>query len=107
MIAHTGDSELQLLSNVAERELPDTRDDVALTTLIPAFVLSALKQAFLIGSAIFIPFLATDAVASGALMARGRMMLPPPPGALPFKMPLYVLVDGWALIVTALVSSYG
>lgn len=107
MIAHTGDSELQLLSNVAERELPDTRDDVALTTLIPAFVLSELKQAFIIGFIIFIPFLVIDVVVSGALMALGMMMMPPTIVSLPFKLLLFVLVDGWALIVTALVSSYG
>jgi flagellar biosynthetic protein FliP len=107
MIAHTGDSELQLLSNVAERELPDTRDDVALTTLIPAFVLSELKQAFIIGFVIFIPFLVIDIVVSGALMALGMMMMPPTIVSLPFKLLLFVLVDGWALIVTALVSSYG
>ncbi|TCI99278.1 flagellar type III secretion system pore protein FliP [Aeromicrobium sp. IC_218] len=107
MIAHTGDSELQLLSNVAERELPDTRDDVALTTLIPAFVLSELKQAFIIGFVIFIPFLVIDVVVSGALMALGMMMMPPTIVSLPFKLLLFVLVDGWALIVTALVSSYG
>ena len=107
MIAHTGDSELQLLSNGAERELPDTRDDVALTTLIPAFVLSELKQAFIIGFVIFIPFLVIDVVVSGALMALGMMMMPPTIVSLPFKLLLFVLVDGWALIVTALVSSYG
>ncbi len=107
MIAHTGDSELQLLSNVAERELPETREDVALTTLIPAFVLSELKQAFIIGFVIFIPFLVIDIVVSGALMALGMMMMPPTIVSLPFKLLLFVLVDGWALIVTALVSSYG
>ena len=106
MLAQTGDSELELLTNVAKRELPATRDDTPLSTLIPAFVLSELKAAFIIGFIIFIPFLVIDIVVSGALMALGMMMMPPVMVSLPFKLLLFVLVDGWALVITALVSSY-
>ncbi len=106
MLEQTGDDELELLTNVAHRELPTTRDDTPLTTLVPAFVLSELKAAFIIGFIIFIPFLVIDIVVSGALMALGMMMMPPVMVSLPFKLLLFVLVDGWALVITALVSSY-
>ncbi|WP_323793304.1 flagellar type III secretion system pore protein FliP [Nocardioides sp.] len=106
MLAQTGDDELELLTNVAHRELPATRDDTPLSTLIPAFVLSEIKQAFIIGFIIFIPFLVIDIVVSGALMALGMMMMPPVMVSLPFKLLLFVLVDGWSLVITALVSSY-
>ena len=107
MLDNTGDDELELLTNVADRELPENRDDVALATLVPAFVLTELKQAFIIGFIIFIPFLVIDIVVSGALMALGMMMMPPVMVSLPFKLLLFVLVDGWALVITSLVSSYG
>ena len=75
-------------------------DDVALTTLIPAFVLSRAQEAFIIGFVIFIPFLVIDIVVSASLMAMGMMMVPPIIVSLPFKLLLFVVVDGWALIIT-------
>ncbi|WP_370288735.1 flagellar type III secretion system pore protein FliP [Nocardioides sp.] len=107
MLDNTDDEELMLLTNVAKREMPANRDDVATTTLIPAFVLSELKDAFIIGFIIFIPFLVIDIVVSGALMSLGMMMMPPVMVSLPFKLLLFVMVDGWALIIKSLVSSYG
>jgi flagellar biosynthetic protein FliP len=107
MLDNTGDEELRLLTSVADRDLPKDRDDVATTTLIPAFVLSELKAAFIIGFIIFIPFLVIDIVVSGALMALGMMMMPPVMVSLPFKLLLFVLVDGWALVIKSLVASYG
>jgi len=107
MLDQTGDEELTLLTNVAKRELPANRDEVGLSTLVPAFVLSELKQAFIIGFIIFIPFLVIDIVVSGALMALGMMMMPPVMVSLPFKLLLFVLVDGWGLVITSLVASYG
>lgn len=107
MLDNTGDEELELLSSVADRELPDDRADVSTATLIPAFVLSELKDAFIIGFIIFIPFLVIDIVVSGALMSLGMMMMPPVMVSLPFKLLLFVMVDGWGLIITSLVSSYG
>ncbi len=107
MLDNTGDDELRLLTSVADRDLPKNRADVPLTTLIPSFILSELKQAFTIGFIIFIPFLVIDIVVSGALMALGMMMMPPVMVSLPFKLLLFVLIDGWALVIKSLVSSYG
>jgi flagellar biosynthetic protein FliP len=77
-----------------------------MTTLIPAFLLSELRAAFIIGLVIYLPFLVIDLVVSAALMSMGMMMLPPVMISLPFKILLFVLVDGWSLIITALVGSY-
>jgi flagellar biosynthetic protein FliP len=107
MLDNTDDDELMLLTSVADRDLPDDRSDVSTATLIPAFVLTELKQAFIIGFIIFIPFLVIDLVVSGALMALGMMMMPPVMVSLPFKLLLFVLVDGWALVIKSLVASYG
>ncbi|MFN8195704.1 MAG: flagellar type III secretion system pore protein FliP [Nocardioidaceae bacterium] len=107
MLDQTGDEELQLLTSVAKRDLPKDRTDVSMSTLVPAFVLSELKDAFIIGFIIFIPFLVIDIVVSGALMALGMMMMPPVMVSLPFKLLLFVMVDGWALIIKSLVASYG
>jgi flagellar biosynthesis protein FliP len=107
MLDHTDDAELTLLTNVAKRDLPKDRDDVSMATLVPAFVLSELKQAFIIGFIVFIPFLVIDIVVSGALMALGMMMMPPVMVSLPFKLLLFVLIDGWGLVIKSVVASYG
>lgn len=107
MLDQTGDDELLLLTNVAKRDLPANRDEVGLTTLVPAFVISELKQAFIIGFVIFIPFLVIDIVVSAALMSLGMMMMPPVMVSLPFKLLLFVLIDGWGLIIKSLIASYG
>jgi flagellar biosynthetic protein FliP len=107
MLKNTDDEQLQLLTNVAKRDLPKNRADVPFVTLVPAFVLSELKQAFIIGFIVFIPFLVIDFVVSGALMALGMMMMPPVMVSLPFKLLLFVLVDGWGLLIKSLVASYG
>jgi len=107
MLDNTDDEELMLLTSVADRDLPESRDDVPTTTLIPAFVLSELKDAFIIGFIVFIPFLVIDIVVSGALMSLGMMMMPPVMVSLPFKLLLFVMVDGWALVIKSLVASYG
>jgi flagellar biosynthetic protein FliP len=106
MLDHTRKEEIALFTKVAKDERPQTRADVPLTTLIPAFVISELRAAFIIGFVIYIPFLVIDLVVSASLMALGMMMLPPVTVSLPFKLLLFVLVNGWGLIVTALVSSY-
>jgi len=102
----TRPDEVALLVKLAGQEQPRNKDDVELTTLIPAFVLSELREAFIIGFVIFIPFLLIDMVVSASLMSLGMMMLPPTTVALPFKLLLFVLVNGWGLILTALVASY-
>jgi flagellar biosynthetic protein FliP len=107
MLDHTDDDELTLLTNVAKRDLPKDRNDVSMATLVPSFNLSELKLAFIIGFIIFIPFLVIDIVVSGALMALGMMMMPPVMVSLPFKLLLFVLVDGWGLVIKSIVSSYG
>jgi flagellar biosynthetic protein FliP len=107
MLKQTGDSELSLLTEVADRPRPESREDVGMATLVPAFILSELKQAFIIGFVIFIPFLVIDIVVAAALMSLGMMMMPPVMVSLPFKLLLFVMVDGWGLIVRSLVSSYG
>jgi flagellar biosynthetic protein FliP len=106
MLKNTRPDELALMTKVSRSEKPANADDVELITLIPAFVLSELRAAFIIGFVIFIPFLIIDMVVSASLMSLGMMMLPPVTVALPFKLLLFVLVNGWGLIITALVSSY-
>ncbi|GAA0950364.1 flagellar biosynthetic protein FliP [Virgisporangium aurantiacum] len=106
MLKQTREEEIALLTKVANKPQPKNADDVELTTLIPAFALSELRAAFIIGFVIYIPFLIIDMVVSAALMSLGMMMLPPVTVSLPFKMLLFVLVNGWGLIITALVASY-
>jgi flagellar biosynthesis protein FliP len=102
----TRPDEVGLMVKLAGQKQPKSKDDVQLTTLIPAFVLSELRAAFIIGFVIFIPFLLIDMVVSASLMSLGMMMLPPVTVSLPFKLLLFVLVNGWGLILTALVASY-
>ncbi len=106
MLSHTREQDIALLTRAADRPNPETPDDVPFTVLAPAFLLSELRAAFIIGFVVFVPFLVIDLVVSSALMAMGMMMLPPIMVSLPFKLLLFVLVDGWGLIVTALVGSY-
>ncbi|WP_456600144.1 flagellar type III secretion system pore protein FliP [Blastococcus sp. SYSU DS0616] len=107
LLANTREDELKLMIGLSGEEAPADATAVSMTTLIPAFVLSELKSAFIIGLVIFIPFLVLDMLVSAALMALGMMMVPPTIVSLPFKLLLFVVVDGWALITTALVGSYG
>jgi flagellar biosynthesis protein FliP len=106
MVKRTRREELALFTKVAQKEKPVSPAEVPLSTLVPAFVLSELKSAFIIGFVIFIPFLVIDIVVSAGLMSMGMMMLPPVTISLPFKLLLFVLVDGWSLVITSLVSSY-
>ena len=106
MLAHTREQDLALLTRAADVPNPATPADVELTHLVPAFLLSELRSAFIMGFVIFVPFLVIDLVVSAVLMAMGMMMLPPVMISLPFKILLFVLVDGWSLIVTSLISSY-
>ncbi len=106
MLEHTRKEELALMVKVSDQPKPAGPEKVSMSTLVPAFVLSELKSAFIIGFVVFIPFLVIDLVVSAALMSMGMMMLPPVMISLPFKLLLFVLVDGWGMIVTALVASY-
>jgi flagellar biosynthetic protein FliP len=106
MLKQTKGPELQNMIEMSKQEKPKKPADVPLTTLIPAFVLSELKAAFIIGFVIFVPFLVIDLVVSSSLMSMGMMMLPPVLISLPFKLLLFVMIDGWDLITRALVTSY-
>ena len=107
LLDNTREDELSLMVGLSGEEAPTDAAAVSMTTLVPAFVLSELKSAFIIGLVVFIPFLVLDMLVSAALMSMGMMMVPPVIVSLPFKLLLFVVVDGWALITTALVGSYG
>jgi flagellar biosynthesis protein FliP len=107
MVKHTRESDIAVMTRAAGQPNPASPATVPLYTLIPAFMISELRAAFIIGLVIFIPFLVIDLVVASGLMAMGMMMLPPVMISLPFKILLFVLVDGWTLIITALVQSYG
>jgi flagellar biosynthetic protein FliP len=106
MLANTRSAELKLMSDAANAPVPEDPHDVSLTTLIPAFILSELKTAFIIGFVVFIPFIVIDLVVSSVLMSLGMMMLPPVTISLPFKVLLFVMVGGWSLVVQTLLSAY-
>ena len=106
MLEHTREPELELFLDASETPTPVTRDDVPLTALIPAFVLSELKSAFILGFIIFVPFMVLDLVVSAVLTSLGMMMLPPTFVSLPMKLLLFILLDGWMLIVGSLLTAY-
>jgi flagellar biosynthetic protein FliP len=107
MFKQTRDKDLGLFVKLAHADTPRKHADVGTELLIPAFLISELKTAFQIGFMIYIPFLVIDMVVASVLMSMGMMMLPPAVISLPFKLILFVLVDGWALIVGSLVRSFG
>lgn len=106
MFKQTGNDELELFLGLAKVEKPKTREDVPTYVLIPAFITSELKKAFEIGFLIFLPFLIIDLVVSSTLMSMGMIMLPPSFISLPFKILLFVLVDGWSLVFQSVVESF-
>ncbi|WP_175638870.1 flagellar type III secretion system pore protein FliP [Metabacillus schmidteae] len=106
MSKHTRQKDLALFLNYAGIENPKSIEDIPLTALVPAFAISEIKTAFQIGFMIFIPFLVIDMVVASILMSMGMMMLPPVMISLPFKILLFVLVDGWYLIVKSLLQSF-
>ncbi|MGZ9584625.1 flagellar type III secretion system pore protein FliP [Paenibacillus marinisediminis] len=106
MFSHTREKDLLLFMNYTQTEKPQTVDDIPLTVLVPAFAISELKTAFQMGFMIFIPFLVIDMVVASTLMSMGMMMLPPVMISLPFKILLFILVDGWHLVVKSLLASF-
>jgi flagellar biosynthetic protein FliP len=106
MINHTRESDLILFSDISDSPLPEDRDAVPFSVLVAAFVTSELKTAFQIGFALFIPFLIVDLVVASVLMGMGMVMLSPMVISFPFKILLFVLVDGWALVMGTLASSF-
>ena len=106
MLNQTRDSDLGLFAGIAGRDDITSTDEVPMSILIPSFMVSELKTAFQIGFLVFIPFLVIDLVVSSVLMSMGMMMLSPMLISLPFKIMLFVLVDGWALLLGTLASSF-
>lgn len=106
MLKQTREEDLGVFLDLRDQPAPTTQADIPLVTLVSAFVTSELRTAFQIGFAIFLPFIIIDIVVSSVLMSMGMFMLPPAMIALPFKLLLFVLVDGWTLIVQSLVSSF-
>lgn len=106
MFKQTREKDLELFVGLSKMERPNTYRDVPTHILIPAFVISELKTAFQMGFAIFVPFMVIDMIVASTLMSIGMMMLPPMMISLPFKILLFVLVDGWHLVVQSLVGSF-
>lgn len=106
MYSHTRPKDLQLFMSYTKTEKPKSYEDIPITVMVPAYAISELKTAFQMGFMIFIPFLIIDIVVASVLMAMGMMMLPPVMISLPFKILLFVLVDGWYLVVKSLLVSF-
>ncbi len=106
MLKQTREQDLGLFLKLSGSEKPETVDDVPTYVLVPAFTISELKTAFQMGFVMFVPFLIIDLIVSSALLSMGMMMLPPVIVSLPFKILLFVLVDGWYLIIGSLVGSF-
>ena len=106
MIRQTREADMALMVELSKAKRPASIDDISNVQLIPAFMLSELRSAFQIGFVVFLPFLLIDLIVSSVLMALGMMMMPPITIALPLKVLMFVLVDGWSLILRALVGSF-
>lgn len=106
MLKQTNAKDLNLFLDISGAERPESYDEISMTVVIPAFITSELKRAFLMGFFLYIPFVVIDMVVSSTLMSLGMIMLPPASIAMPFKILLFVLVDGWGWIVKSLVTSF-
>jgi len=106
MVRQTREQDLALMVDLSKAKPPQSMDDISNVQLLPAFMLSELRAAFQIGFVIFLPFLLIDLIVSSVLMALGMMMMPPTTVALPLKILMFILVDGWSLVLKALVGSF-
>lgn len=106
MFKQTREADLALFVNLSESERPESQEDVSTFVLIPAFVISELKTGFQLGFMIYIPFIVIDMIVASTLMSMGMMMLPPVMISLPFKILLFVMVDGWHLLIQSLITSF-
>jgi flagellar biosynthetic protein FliP len=107
MLSQTREKDLALFVSLSKLPQPKNANDIPTLTIIPAFMISELRTAFQIGFLIYIPFIVVDMVVASVLMSMGMMMLPPVMISLPFKILLFVLVDGWGLVISSLVKSFG
>lgn len=106
MLKQTNDKDLKLFMEIAEAETPKTVDEIPTSTLIPAFIISELRAAFIMGFLIYIPFIVIDMVVASTLMSMGMMMLPPVMISMPFKLLLFLVADGWNLIIGQIVRTF-
>lgn len=106
MIRQTREQDLALMIEISKAKMPESIDEVSNVQLVPAFMLSELRAAFQIGFVVFLPFLLIDLIVSSVLMALGMMMMPPTTIALPIKVLMFILIDGWSLLLKALVGSF-
>src|SRR5438067_5541874 len=106
MLKSTREKDLKLFSDLSGGQKPKNVDELSMKTVIPAYMISEIKTAFQIGFVIFLPFLVIDMVVSSVLLSMGMMQLPPVMVSLPFKVLLFIMVDGWGLVVSSLVKSY-
>ena len=106
MFRQTREADLALFVNLSESERPNTQDDVSTFVLIPAFMISELKTGFQIGFMIYVPFIVIDMIVATTLMSMGMMMLPPVMISLPFKILLFVMIDGWHLLINSIILSF-
>ena len=106
MFRQTRESDLALFVNLSDAERPESQEDVSTFVLVPAFMISELKTAFQIGFMIYVPFIVIDMIVATTLMSMGMMMLPPVMISLPFKILLFVMIDGWHLLINSLVTSF-
>jgi flagellar biosynthetic protein FliP len=107
MFKHTRKADLAMFAGMENGPKPQTRDDLSTISLIPAFITSELRTAFQMGVVIYLPFLVIDMIVASILMSMGMMMLPPVMISLPFKILLFVMVDGWNLVIRSIVASFG
>ena len=107
MLRQTYSKDLNLFLEISGKDAPETYDELGFDVVIPAFMISELKRAFQIGFFIYIPFIVIDMIVASTLMSMGMMMMPPTMIALPFKLLLFVLVDGWGLVIKTLITSFG
>jgi flagellar biosynthetic protein FliP len=106
MLGQTKDKDLKLFLSASKSELPENREEVSFWVVLPAFILSELTRGFEIGILIFIPFIIIDMIVATVLMSLGMMMLPPVMISMPFKLLIFVMVDGWTLVVDSLIKSF-
>ena len=106
MLKQTRQDDLRLFMDIAKIEPVESVDELSITIIIPAFIISELRAAFIIGFLIYVPFIVIDMVVSSALMSMGMMMLPPTTISMPFKILLFILADGWNLVIGQLVNSF-
>lgn len=106
MFRQTREADLALFVNLADAERPETQEDVSTFVLIPAFMISELKTAFQIGFMLYVPFIVIDMIVATTLMSMGMMMLPPVMISLPFKILLFVMIDGWHLLMNSIIVSF-